>query len=311
MIDFYCSWPHYADHLRPIYKALPTRGVWHTTPPPVSDRVTVVASYGDLKTARAAGRPVVYSEHGAGFSYSGDQSGYAGGWDRAGVVLILAPNEYAAKRNRAAHPTIPQVIVGSPKLDGWWTRPPKPRGSPPVVAVSFHFETRLVPEARGCFAYYQPVLAQVARAGRRQVRFVGHGHPRIQRRLRREWRRLGWPFVADFDEVATTADLYVVDTSSTAYEFAALDRPVLTLNAPWYRRHVEHGLRFWQHIPGLTVDRRNDLWRMIVAALTDPPAARAARRAAVEAVYPFRDGGDARRAAAAITDLLPSGACPG
>ena len=51
----------------------------------------------------------------------------------------------------------------------------------------------------------------------------------------------------DFDEVMERSTLYICDNSSTLYEFASTGRPVVVLNAPWFRRDIEHGLRFWEH----------------------------------------------------------------
>ena len=49
----------------------------------------------------------------------------------------------------------------------------------------------------------------------------------------------GIEYVPDFDDVLRRADVYACDNSSTLYEFASTGRPVVVLNAPWYR---------WKHI---------------------------------------------------------------
>lgn len=119
------------------------------------------------------------------------------------------------------------------------------------------------------------------------------------------WQRLEVPFARHFDEVLDKADLYVCDNSSTLYEFASTNRPVLVLNAPWYRRNVHHGLRFWDAIPGLPVDSPDNLRRGIEMALTDGPFARDERRKAVRYVYgDLCDGQATTRAVSAILDLL-------
>ena len=141
------------------------------------------------------------------------------------------------------------------------------------------------------------------------IRWLGHAHPRNVRRAGEMWERLGIPFELDPDVVlgrlrnAQSAAL-IVDSSSIAYEAAALDIPVLNLNAPTYRRDVEHGARFWSHVPGLQCDRPSDLEAALRATLADPPEARALRRRAAAYVYASTDGGASRRAVTAIEGVL-------
>jgi len=78
--------------------------------------------------------------------------------------------------------------------------------------------------------------------------------------------------------------------NSTLYEFAATGRPVVVLNCPRYRRDVHHGLRFWDHIPGIQCDTPEDLPGAIELALEDPPELREMREEAIAAVYPQHDG---------------------
>lgn len=109
-------------------------------------------------------------------------------------------------------------------------------------------------------------------------------------------------FIPEFEDVVRRADIYVNDSSSTLYEFAATGRPVVTLNAPWYRRDVNHGLRFWEHADvGIQVDHPDDLETAILKTIAHPD--RAARDVAVEAVYPHL-GQSAARAATVLLNLL-------
>jgi hypothetical protein len=76
------------------------------------------------------------------------------------------------------------------------------------------------------------------------------------------------------------------------FEFAATGRPVVVLNAPPFRRNVEHGLRFWEAAGvGVNVERAAGLVDAVDAAVADAPQVRAAREAAVAVVYqPLRGG---------------------
>src|SRR5690554_4329825 len=124
-VDFYASEPHFADHLTPIWDALPPdeRGRFVVHPRLPAHRVgvpvahepsglgtTVVASYGDLRKVRRHTDRVIYMEHGAGQSYNepGITTGsYLGAADRDGVIAILVPGPHSYRRAVAAYPTVP------------------------------------------------------------------------------------------------------------------------------------------------------------------------------------------------------------
>ena len=345
-IDFLCGEVHFLDHLHPIWAALPAkdRGVLALTRsvsggdapgrlarharacgyegcvafPNTSNRQDavvwlrtrpgplVVASVGDARTADKTGRPVAFCEHGAGQSYSSRHASYAGGQGgRRNVRLFLCPNEQAAERNRRAYPGVPAVVIGCPKLDAWHREPPPPRREPPVVALSFHWPCEVCPETLWAFPHYRKGLGTVARDPRWQL--IGHGHPRALSALRGHYATLGVEVVEQFAEVVARADCYVCDNSSTMFEFASLGRPVVVLNAPWYRREVEHGLRFWEAAGvGVQCSEPEDLPEAIATALQDAPERRAAREAAVALAYAYTDGRAAQRAAKAIRETL----CP-
>lgn len=316
MIDFIAGERHFGDHLYPIWRALPgrLRGAFYVPEQLLesasaadvaalplagagSGGLTVVASYGDLQVARDLGRRVVYCEHGAGQSYVGTRSGsYIGALDRAGVVAVLVPGRDAARRHEAVHPTIRAHPIGCPKLDRHHALPRSlPDGA--VVAVSFHWNCRVCRETQGAHRHYRNSLQRLAE----RFQVIGHGHPRAIGQLRRDYAQAGIEVVEDFEQVIERATVYCVDNSSTMYEWASLDRPVVVLNAPWFRRDVEHGLRFWSHADvGPMVLDPGSLPAAIETALADPPELAERRREIVRDIYLACDGKAARRAAAAL-----------
>lgn len=302
-IDFIASERHYADHLMPVYTSLPeeVRGEFITGRWPVNPgRLTVVSSYGDYKRSKG---PVVFMEHGAGFSYGNKHTSYAGSTDRDRVVLFASTNEQVDSLNRAAHPRKKHVIIGSPKLDQWVARGSKQRSHRPTVAFSFHWNCMVAPETRSAFPVYSDTLARMLRfPGKLKWDVIGHGHPRLWPQISKFWRYNKVQAEKEFFDVVTLSDVYVIDTSSTMYEFAALDRPVVVLNAPFYRKNVNHGIRFWKHVPGIQVDHPRDLKAAIDEAVFRDGFA-AERKAATEFVYPYL-GEASRRAADAILDVL-------
>lgn len=292
-LDLLATRPQYRHHLEPVWAALSPerRGTGS------SGRV-LVSSASDLAGAIRAGYragEVAYLEHGAGQPYSGTP-GYPGGPGRQHVGLFLSPNETAAAADRAAYPDAQVVVVGDPRLD---TLPGREPG-PPLVAVSFHWDCWAVPESRSALPRFKRGLPALASA----VPLIGHGHPRAERALERVWTRLGVEWVPTFDEVLRRADLYVCDNSSTLFEFASTGRPVVVLNAPWYRREVEHGLRFWQAASvGVQVDHPDELVAAVQFALEDRPEQQAARARALQVAYAHPSGA-AERAARALEGWL-------
>jgi hypothetical protein len=329
MIDALASERHFVDHLAPVWHALPdglrgrflvadrallrhaaARGI-DASPATRTAAPLLVASYGDQKRGRRFGATsFAFLEHGAGQSYGGDprsaqHGSYAGGRDRDDAALFLVPNERAAARWHATYPGAEVHVVGSPKIDELPARAPGPG---PVVAISFHWPCAIAPEARTAFPHYRTALPAIAR----RFRVLGHGHPRFMPRLAPVYRTIGIEPIDDFDEVLRRADMYVADNSSTLFEFAATGRPVVVLNAPWYRRHVDHGLRFWDAATvGSQVDEPWDLVATVERALADPPDQRVERERVVAYVYARPLGGAARAAAEAIAEWLAGAGAPG
>lgn len=332
MLDLYASAEHYADHLWPVWSQLTTRGLaqraysarsgdwWRSgvLPRPIDHRgvqPVIVGSYVDYQRTHPA--PVVYVEHGAGQTYDGDTSSashpsYSGGDGFDRVILFVCPSELVAARWRERY-RAPAVVVGSPKLDAWHDRAAKEGTervgrdrSVPVVAVTFHWDCPLVPETRSAWRHYDralPELVQWARS--QQVELLGHGHPRIWRALAHRWEQLGVEPVRRFDDVLARAGCLVGDNTSALFEFASCDRPVVVLNAPWYRRDVEHGGRFWTWADvGVQCDEPGELRGAVDVALADPERVRANRGRIITDVYAHRDGQAAARAADAISEVL-------
>jgi len=308
-VQFFAREPHFVDHLAPIAEALGDRVAvsWHNRPDTLAPGVlTVVAAIRDCRSATQARCPIVMSEHGCGLRYEGDHPSYAGGPGREAVRLFISVNEMVDAANRASYPHAQHAIVGSPRVDALVARqrPIRDPDALPVVAFSWHWECRVVPETRSAFPHYRRTLNQIAKRHAAEWTPLGHAHPRAWAMVRAAYRGWKWPVAPTFDQVVDEADVYVCDNSSTIYEWAALDRPVVVVNAPMYRKNVIHGdgLRFWDNIPGEQVNRGNELSQAIERAITLDPM-RDERRRIADLVYPHR-GEAAERAAAAILQAL-------
>lgn len=254
----------------------------------------VTAGYYDMKRVCRSGRHLILFEHGAGFSFSNAHPSYAGGaHQRALVGLFACPNEQSAQRNRRRFPGCRAVVVGCPKMDALAVLPEKRPADPPTVCISFHWDCLVAPETRSALAWYEDVLGDVAE----HWPLILHSHPRSADKVRAVAERLGIEYVASFADVCRRADVYANDASSTLYEFAALDRPVVVLNAPWYRRKVFHGLRFWEHADvGVQCDEPGEMVGAITAAIADTDRQRELRSDAVDDVYPYLGGSVVRAA---------------
>lgn len=334
MIDALACEPQFLDHLAPIWHLLrpPHRGRFLVAPnlldrardkgidaesmdvralqstpqkPPNRDgHPALIASIGDAKLGRRLGYgPFAFLEHGAGQTYGTGpaHSSYAGGPERQDHELVMVPGTYSAEKWQRAYPGARVEVVGCPKLD---TLPRKDRTDPPTVAISFHWPASVAISgyAGTALADYMNVLPNLAKA----FKVIGHAHPKGDwpERMQRIYRRAGIPFVADFEDVCRQADIYVCDNSSTIFEFAATGRPVVLLNAKYWKRPHGPGLRFWDaaHV-GLNVDRPEDLVATVRRALEDPTEVQADREDALSFVYGIRSGA-AAMAAEAIKDWL-------
>lgn len=329
----YSSRPHYAAHLRPIVNALPPKvcdgeiyspradGEWGPqigrtdvfagNRPSAAGAVWLVASYVD---AQHVDGPFVYVEHGAGQSYGGDPESrvnpsYAGGegqaWDRC--VLIIAPGNVAGARHLMAR-KCPVALVGCPYLDPWrqFQRAVRRMGTDRRVAFTFHWDgSGVCHEASSALAHYENGLGGAVVALRAQGWEVwGHGHPRAQAALEAVWHGLGVPWVSRA-QIFDSADVLVADNTSLAWEFISLDKPVVFLDAPWYRRHVEHGLRFWRWTAaGVSAAEPWEIPIAVERAHIDDPRVAQLRAMATREVYAHTDGSSTERAVKAIMETL-------
>lgn len=312
--------PHYLQHLLPVWLALPEtdRGACYTLSGRVAERAAdygiqtrlgqpdrtadgpvVVAGGNDVLGLR--GRPLVLLEHGAGQAYTGvDSVSYSGGGHRERVRLFVVPNERVASRNEVRYPGAVHLIA-APWLE--WLRRTTPTDPPDRVAFGTHWDCNLCPESRSAWRWW----GDAARgwAANNPGLAVWHPHPRWQRTYRGGW-AAAFPEAQPcdkFEAAARSARLFVADNTSALFEWAALDRPVLVLDAPTYRQNVNHGLRFWEHADvGVRCADLADLPEAIAEARRDRPDVRARRAQITNAVFPVVDG-SASLVAAAVRAL--------
>lgn len=286
---------------------------------PVGDNPILTAAYGDLnKVIRNPERRIITVEHGVtqGFGGAAYPNATIGNRDR--VNLALLPNEYVASRFRAVRET-PSEVIGTPKMDllarvnhsvthfvgdgnpigseplSWLDIQKGPQNNPPVLAIAFHWGDRNSdpPESGSAFEHYRRVLRDLAA----HYQLIGHSHPLASPDHRQAIEQAGIEWVDDFRDVLRRADVYINDLSSTMYEFLVTGKPVVILNAPWFRRDVHWGIRFWDYSDiGLMVDHPDELFGAIDWTLREYETICAqARQAAVMNLYPYA-GISARRA---------------
>lgn len=326
-IDGYASLRHYADHLSSIWLALPDehRGTFYAphdvaawmmrpgAPHPVeatigfpdrtSNAPVLVAGIKDHHDVNP--RRTVLLNHGAGQSYTGGRGAeaYAGGPNRERVLLNLEPGPLGAKAS--ANAGQPYVEVGCAKLDPWHSGERSTDTWPNrIVAVGFHHQPpQHCPEQQTAWGHYDSAWPRLAQ----EFALLGHGHPRGWERTANHWATLGVEAEPDFAQVLDRAAVYVTDISSTGVEFASTGRPVIWCNAPWYRRNVEHGGRFWEWLDhSLYVNELDDLAPSIRYALSARYNLERFQAPMVESVYVATDGRAAERASGAIVALLTS-----
>ncbi|MCK0472944.1 CDP-glycerol glycerophosphotransferase family protein [Halalkalibacter sp. APA_J-10(15)] len=334
-IDFFAWKHHYFEHLFPIWESLPPKykGNFYVSThihelnrfsiPTIDDhfkissnlqhiihelskqknRLLVIPSmYGDF--IDTINRPIALVSHGAGQTYK--EKEYTLVPFRKNVILDILPNDHIGQVFKERYPNTTIEVVGCPKLDEWYRNFEPPQNPRPVISLSFHYDRNFVPETRTSFPHFKESLKCLAEeAEKKNWCVLGHGHPLMIETLIPYYEEYGFEVVKDFNEVMNRADLYICDHMSTLYEFASTGRPVVVLNAPWYRRRVEHGLRFWEFANvGINCDEPNQFISSIEKALEDPLEQKELRKKAVQGVYKYTDGRASVRASKALVKFV-------
>jgi hypothetical protein len=326
VIDFFARKSHFLDHSVPIHIEMGGFGNFYVPPsleeyalksgvkpyvlkpmtkgndqevaPPLAGNPLVVASIGDFEMAWNAGRrSIILMEHGPGLTFPGNSS-YAGNFGlRAKAQLTLAPNQLVYNKTAASIPNMKQEIIGTPMLDplfeNFFFRETFP--SKPTIAIAFHWDgSRVAPEAGNAYRHYSRILPTLAKQS--LFKLIAHGHPRNLKELAPYYESIGIEVVYDFREVTSRAQILINDCSSIAYMFLATGNPVILLNAPWFRRNVNHGLRFWEYTDiGEMVDSPGELLNAIDKTLLEPTARIRERMTALNDLFPY-PGNSAQRA---------------
>jgi CDP-glycerol glycerophosphotransferase (TagB/SpsB family) len=228
---------------------------------------------------------------------------------RRQVKMFLAPNQFIREKSNRAIPGATQVVIGTPKLDKWVNASNQLsviNGRKPVVAISFHWNGEKVSaEAGNAFLHYRDILSDLAND--REFTLIGHGHPKYMFVLEKEFTERGIEVVHDFDEVMQRADVYVNDCSSTLYEFCVTGKPVIIMNAPWFRKDLNLGIRFWSYTDiGPQVNDPGELRAAIgsqLSAIGGDDLFACSREKMVQDLYPYL-GFSAQRAAGAILGFV-------
>lgn len=303
------SQSHYGQHIDAVWRHLPDSLRGETRVGEAADArrlpdddIVMIAGYIDIPRAR--GRRVIFVEHGAGQTYVGlpdmARSYYSGGPHPDNVVGYLGPRQDVVDRWSK-----PGFACGSPICD-----PYELFGEDNTVAITFHWTARrlaaIVPELGSAFDDWVDDIERVVDALHANgYTVLGHRHPRF-RHLSSVWETLGVVEV-DADEARRRAGILIADNTSFMYEMMYLGRKVVALNSPRYRRHVDHGLRFWEHAPLPQVDDADELVAAIEAGFPDPFGdLMEANMATAGHVYgkPFSDGLDGLRAAVWVSQFV-------
>jgi hypothetical protein len=298
------SLPHYAQHVLQVWRHLPDHLRGEMVTGQLSGRarfdlddIVMVGGYYDIDRAR--GHRVIYVEHGAGQSYPGDRKtathpAYHGSDHPGNVIGYISPRPEVAKAWGR-----PAFAAGSPVCDPYVDVVPRH-----VAVFAFHWDCHIVPETRSAYMHYADHLElMIGHVRDADLEVVACTHPR-DIRMPIVWRNLGVERVPA-SVALSEATLVIADNTSLAYELCNLDRSAIALNAPWYRRDVHHGLRFWDAPHGLPIDHPDEFLALDIASYVGSrEAATFTLRAATAAYGPLIDGHAGERAAQWIVDLV-------
>lgn len=308
-IDFFAREQHHIEHALTIYEKMPEefKGKFLKKKDELEEspnKIVAVFCYGDLRIVARLGKKAIFGDHGVGMYYNEIHPSYAGSLaDRDCVLLRLSPNKIHADKEREIL-KCPIEIIGVPKMDKWHKarNGPVRRKRHPVIAFSFHWDCRVVPETRSKYKFYENAMKAVKEV---YGTVLGHGHPRIFPLLHYVYRPMGIRPIADFNEIIKRADIYICDNSSTLFEFAYTKKPVILLNYPFYRKDVEHegNPRFWRLANmGVQVDSPDQLLAAIQETIDNPRTEE--QEKAVEEMFYYLDGKCTERAVNAIVNFL-------
>jgi CDP-glycerol glycerophosphotransferase (TagB/SpsB family) len=176
----------------------------------------------------------------------------------------------------------------------------------PVVCFVWHWPCVMVPEAQTVWHWYEQDFDDVVQRFRAQgFQVFSHEHPKWRGEMNKRMLDHDVRVFPNDIDVFKMADVMIVDNSSLAFEFMLLDRSVVFMNAPWYRKDVEHGGRFWEWARGHPqVDSAEELMSLNLWDIVSPLNNIHSIQETANQVYAHTDGTSSQRAADWIVDLL-------
>jgi hypothetical protein len=231
-----------------------------------------------------ATRIIILIEHGIGLTFG--KAAYADGVGQRNLFdLLPVPNQHTSDK---VSPEMlkPHPVIGMPKMDKYFGQNYILNTETPTIGIAFHHgdQNSVPPEVGSAWEYWLPLLPALAK----KYNILGHYHPLSNPALLDEYKKLGIRTTSNFNDIMEQADIYLNDCSSTMYEFLVTGKPVVILNAPWFRKHVNYGIRFWEYTDiGPMVDSERHLERGIESLLIDPALYSKQRTKAVADLFPY------------------------